>query len=335
MRIVVVMGFVWGIKDAYYGNKDKDRRPVAAFKQEVDKYPGLLDIMLGIEGLISSRGSHASGVIFNDEDPFEFAAYMRTPSGDVTTQYDLHEQEWCGSTKYDFLVTDICDKIVKTIELLQADKQIESDLSLRQVYDKYLHPNILPIEDKEVWKHIQNVDVLNLFQFDSDVGKQAAKKIKPSNILELADSNGLMRLMPMENGETPLDKYVRYKNDISLWYKEMREQYHLTEDEITAVERHFKRSYGVPPSQEQLMTVLMDEDICHFTLEEANTARKIVGKKQLAKVPALKEKVFNQAASRNLGRYIWECGIGPQMSYSFSIVMVLIHLTCSSQGYIF
>lgn len=313
-------GFVWSVSDTYYGNEKEGRKPVAAFKTEIDKYPGLLEIILGIEGLISRRGSHASGVIFNDEDPFEFLCYMRTPSGDITTQYDLHDAEYCGATKYDFLVTEVQDKIAETIRLLQEDDKIEKDLTLREVYDKYLHPNVLPIEDKEIWKLIQDVKVLSLFQFDSPVGKQAAKKIKPSSMSELSDSNGLMRLMPLESGETPLDKYVRFKNDISQWYAEMRNEYGLSDKEITAVERHFKQSYGVPPSQEQLMTMLMDEDICHFTLAEANAARKTVGKKVLSEVPKLHEKVLTQASSPNLGRYIWECGIGPQMSYAFSCI---------------
>lgn len=56
--------------------------------------------------------------------------------------------------------------------------------------------------------------------------------------------------MPEEGGESPLDKYVRFKNDISLWYKEMDEA-GLTKEEQKALEPHFLSSYGVPPSQEQ------------------------------------------------------------------------------------
>ena len=93
-------------------------------------------------------------------------------------------------TKYDFLVTEVQDKIVQTIKLLQESNKIDKDLTLREVYDKYLHPEVLPLEDKRIWKALQNNSVLNVFQFDSDVGSQAAKKIKPTNILEMADANG-------------------------------------------------------------------------------------------------------------------------------------------------
>ena len=313
-------GFLWALKEVVYGNPDKDRKPVQSFIAEVNQYPGLLDIMMGIEGLVNKRSSHASGVIMFDEDPYEFGCFMKTPSGDIITQYDLHMCEAAGMTKYDFLLTEVQDKIAQCIKFLQDDGQIESNLSLREVYDKYFHPDVLDIEDEKVWENIKNGSILNIFQFDSDIGAQAAKRIAPSSMVELADANGLMRLMTAEKGaETPMDKYIRFKGNIKLWYDEMKAA-HLTESEIKSLEPYFKSSYGVPPSQEQLMMMLMDENICNFSLAEANAARKIVGKKQMSKIPELKEKVLNQASSAMLGKYVWECGIGPQMGYSFSVI---------------
>ena len=318
-------GFLWSLDEVINGNKEKDRQPVDIFIREVNNYPGLLEIMQGIEGLISRRGSHASGVIMFDEDPYQFGCFMRTPSGDVITQYDLHMAEAAGMTKYDFLLTEVQDKITQCIKFLQENGEIEDNLSLREVYDKYFHPDILDIEDKEVWKNIQEGNILNIFQFDSDIGSQAAKKIKPGSMLELADANGLMRLMTSEKGaETPMEKYIRFKNDLSLWYDEMVLA-GLSEDEMKVLEPYFKKSYGVPPSQEQMMQMLMDENICGFSLKDANAARKIVGKKQMSKIPELKKQVFDQAKSAELGKYVWECGIGPQMGYSFSIIHALAY----------
>ena len=308
-----------------YGNKDKGRKPVIPFINEINEYPGLLEIMEGIEGLVNKRSSHASGVIMFDKDPYEFGCFMRTPKGEIITQYDLHMAEAAGMTKYDFLVTEIQDKFVQAIEFLQEDKVINPSLSLREVYDTYFHPNVIPIDNKRIWKSIQNTSIIDLFQFDSLVGSQAAKKIKPSSILELADANGLMRLMTSEKGEeTPMDKYVRYKNNINLWYDEMK-KYGLTYKEQKVLEPYFLKSYGVPPSQEQMMQMLMDENICGFSLKDANTARKIVGKKQMSKIPELHQQVLDQAASPALGKYVWECGIGPQMGYSFSIIHALAY----------
>ena len=317
-------GFLWEIKDVVYGNPSKGRRPVQSFIHEVNLYPGLLDIIVEIGGLVNKRSSHASGVIFYDNDPFEHMAFMKTPNGELITQFDLHDSEYLGNTKYDFLVTEVQDKLVQTIELMQEDGVIEKDLSLKEIYNKYFHPNVLPLDDEKIWDALDEVSVLNTFQFDSPVGAQAAKKIRPRNVLEMTDANGLMRLMGEEGEERPMDKYVRYKKDISLWYKEM-DNFGLTKEEQGYLEPYFKQSYGVPPSQEQLMRMLMDEHICHFTLSEANAARKIVGKKQMSKIPELRQKVLDQASSKKLGEYVWRFGAGPQMGYSFSVIHSLAY----------
>lgn len=318
-------GFLWSLSDVINGNPEKGRKPNQTFIREVNKYPGLLDIMQAIGGLINKRSSHASGVILFDEDPYEFGCFMKTPKGEIITQYDLHMCEAAGMTKYDFLVTEVQDKITECIHLLQEYGEIDSTLTLKEVYDNFLHPEVLPLENPKIWEALKENSVLNIFQFDSDVGSQAAKKIEPHSILEMSDANGLMRLMTAEKGaETPMDKYVRYKKNINLWYQEM-DRYGLTKAEQKILEPYFKSSYGVPPSQEQLMRMLMDKKICNFSLAEANAARKIVGKKQMAKIPSLKEKVLKQATSERLGQYVWENGVGPQMGYSFSIIHALAY----------
>lgn len=323
--VPIERGNVWPLSDVAFGDPDKGRKKVTPFVTEVEQYPGLLDIMLAIEGLVKSRGIHASGVILFDNDPYEFGCFMRAPSGEVVTQYDLHMDEAAGMTKYDFLVTDVQDKLCEGIRLLQENGEIEKDLTLREVYNKYFHPSVLPINEDKYWKALQENKVINIFQFDADDGRQAAKKIKPRSILEMSDANGLMRLMTGEKGgENPIDKYVRFKNNINLWYDEMK-KYGLTEKEQEILKPYFLKSHGVPPSQEQLMMILMDENICGFTLAEANEARKIVGKKQMSKIPQLKEKVLKQAKSPWLGQYVWDCGIGPQMGYSFSIIHALAY----------
>lgn len=59
------------------------------------------------------------------------------------------------------------------------------------------------------------------------------------------------------------------------------------------------------------MKMLMDKNICGFSLAESNAARKVVAKKQMAKIPALKESILKRAHSKKLGEYIWKNGIGP------------------------
>lgn len=142
-------GFLWPIEDVVNGNPEKGRKPVTVFVNTVNQYPGLLDIITRIQGLVNKRSSHASGVILFDQNIFDTAAVMRTPKGALITQWDLHDQEAAGSVKYDFLLTAVQDIIIQTIELLQKDGAIEKDLTLREVYNKYLHPSVLPQDDKK------------------------------------------------------------------------------------------------------------------------------------------------------------------------------------------
>lgn len=59
--------------------------------------------------------------------------------------------------------------------------------------------------------------------------------------------------MAQEKGaEQPLNKFARFKNDISLWYDEMT-QYGLTEEEQKLLEPIVKLSYGISESQEKFM----------------------------------------------------------------------------------
>ena len=187
-------GFLWSMSDVIYGNPEKGRQPLITFIKEVNNYPGLLDIILSIEGLVNKRSSHASGVILYDDDPYKTAAFMKTPGGDLITCYDLHMAEAAGDTKYDFLVTEISDKIIKCFELLQADEVIPL-MGLRDLYNKYIHPEIIDTTDKKIWDHLAAGDVMDVFQFNTGVGLAIAKKLKPKDPMEMTAANAMMRLM--------------------------------------------------------------------------------------------------------------------------------------------
>lgn len=89
-------GFLWSIDDVIYGNEEKNRKPIQAFINEVNKYPGLLEIIQSISGLVNKRGQHASGVMMYNNSPFETNALMRSPNGDLTTQFELHDSDLMG-----------------------------------------------------------------------------------------------------------------------------------------------------------------------------------------------------------------------------------------------
>jgi DNA polymerase-3 subunit alpha len=318
-------GFVWPVHDLVYGNEEKDRKPVKNFLAEVRKYPGLLEIIEKIEGLINHRGIHASGVNFYMNDPFDSACFMKATSGAIVTQFSLHDAEYCGDVKFDFLVTEIQDVIVQCLNMLQEYNEVEQDLTLRQLYDKYLHPDVLPIEDDKIWKTLSEAKVLKLFQFDSQVGSQTVKLLQPRSPREMANCNSVMRLMAAEKGgETPTERYKRMKDNMSQWYDEMR-RWAISSSDQKILETYYLGTYATPAQQEDMMMILMDPDICNFSLKEANDARKICAKKQMNRIEELHELVLSKATSRQLGEYVWETAIKPQMGYSFSLIHSLAY----------
>ena len=201
--------------------------------------------------------------------------------------------------------------------MLQKEGFFDKNLCLRQIYDQYLHPSVLNIKDERMWNALGEGTVMDVFQFSTGVGLATAKQIKPRDPIQLTSANALMRLMGEKGKERPLDRYCRLKSDIQLWYDEVKE-HGLNNDEIKILEPYYLPNFGTPCSQEDLMEVCMDKNIAHFTLAEANMARKIVAKKQVKKVPELREKFISQCPNRNFGEYVWETVMEPQMSYAFA-----------------
>ena len=309
-------GFLWSIKEVVYGDEEKGRKPVTAFIREVNQYPGLLDIIMSIEGLVNKRGIHASGAILYGDDPFQTASFMKAPNGELITCYDLHKAEAAGDTKYDFLVTEISDKIIQCFELLQQDGQIESDLSLREIYNKYIHPEVIDTTEQGIWDHLAAGDVMDIFQFSTGVGLAIAKKLKPQNPMEMTAANAMMRLMSEKGKESQQDRFVRIQNmGLGVFDREMDRAF-FSDEQKALMHKHCDQYFGCCALQEQMMELLMD--VAGFTLGEANNARKIVGKKQMSKIPELREKVYGSFDKHEVADYFWENAIAPQLGYAFS-----------------
>lgn len=317
-------GIIYSFNDCIHGDEETGKRPVQPMIAELNKYPGLMDIILNIEGIVKSRGIHASGTILYDPATLnETAAIMRSKEGDLTTCYDLHMCEAAGDTKYDFLLTEVCDKVIQCYKLLKNAHEIE-DISLKEFYDEYLHPEHIDTTDKRIWDHLAAGDVLDVFQFNSGVGLAMAKAIKATNPLEMTAANAMVRLMSEPGVESQQDRYIRIRDGgLKLFDAEMHRA-KLPEKMIAAMHKYCDTYYGCCAIQEQMMQILMDPNIAGFALKDANDARKIVAKKQMKRIPELRQKVYDSigriyANNGDIADYIWEVAVRPQLGYAFSL----------------
>lgn len=308
-------GQLWSLHDILEGNDEKGRKPSTIFINAVRQYPRLLDIIKGIEGLIVQRGVHASGVLLTDIDnPYKYGAIMRSPKGDLTTQYDLHVAEAAGSTKFDFLVTEISTKMRLCIELLQKDKVIDPSLTLHEAYNKYLHPDILDYDKPEIWEALNTGSVIDAFQFSASAGLYTVKTIRPQNINDMIICNVLMRLQALPGQEPPTERFLRLRADPKSWYTEMIEA-GLTQKEIEILEKRLKPYYGNCLTQEDLMLTVMDVG---YTLAESNAVRKTLAKKKMDEIPKQRELLYEKVPHKEFADYIWKIVMLPQLAYSFN-----------------
>ncbi len=315
-------GSNWSIKDCIEGNEEKGRKPIKEFIDEITSYDNLLEVALGIEGLVNKRSIHASGVFIYNDCFVNFNARMKAPNGQYISQWNMSDSEYVGNLKVDLLTIEALDKIRATLDELVDDKHIEWQGSLRDTYNKYIHPDVIDYKTPEMWNCIAENSICDLFQYDTEVGLQAAQKVKPTNMSELTTTNSLMRLMADNNEEQPVDIYIKYKNNISLWYEELK-RWKLTEEEIKTLETYLLPVYGVADTQEVVMQLSMDKNIANFDLTKANKLRKGIAKKKAKIIDDVRNMFFEEGqkagTSNNLLTYVWEVQIKRQLGYSFSI----------------
>lgn len=218
------------------------------------------------------------------------------------------------------LVLKTLDEIRTSMDLLLENKKIEDQGSLKANYYKYLHPDVLEYEDKNMWNLLHEQKVIDIFQFDGNIGAQALKKVKPYNLIEAIVANSLMRIS-VEEGEQPIDRYIRFKNDISLWYKEMAD-FGLSVDHMKTLEPHLLHLSGVADTQEAAMKLSMDPKIGNFDIAQAHKLRKAIAKSyakdQLNEIKKLFYLNTERGVDKVLLDYVWNV----QLATMFGLTMI-------------
>jgi len=314
-------GKEWSLHDAFFGNKEKVRKPSSKLIKEVSKYPKLKEIILGLFGLIVGRSSHASGVYISNDDYTKYNAMMKTKNGVEVTQFDADMSERASALKYDFLSLSALDRVRASFDLLVKDKKIRWQGDLGSTYWSNFNPNKLDYTSPKMYDMLFDGTVINAFQYDSETGWKALRKANARKFMDLVSINGALRLRS-EKGEQPLDKYIRYRDHPEQWEKEMIKS-GLNDGERKTLHRLLDDSRGICISQESLMKLSMDSNISGFNLLQANKLRKAIAKKD-PKKQAEQHDIFMKQGLKIGTRqqfldYIWENCVMIQNGYAFSI----------------
>lgn len=139
-------------------------------------YPDIFKLATGLEGLPSTRGIHAAGVLIS---PFELEKRIPLIKSDnmLATSLTLEDAEKL-LVKFDYLV-------LGTLEVM---KRVEDEVGIK--FD-YQDENIF--KDPEVWKVISSPYTIGIFQISSKTYRSRMPRLKPGTIEELAACLALIR----------------------------------------------------------------------------------------------------------------------------------------------
>ena len=305
------------------GDEENGWAPIKQFQIEMNEnYPELWNVARGIEGLICGSGIHAGGVIFVDEPFTESTGLMRAPDGTICTAFELHDAEEASLIKIDLLSVEAMDKIHNCIDLLCEYGYADRKATLRETYESIVGVYNLERDDPAMWQMVLDHKINSLFQMEKQSGINGIAIAKPTHIDELAVLNSVIRLMAPEKGaEQPLDMWARYRQDITVWYQEMRD-YGLTEEQIDWLAHHSAIHDGICESQEGLMSLVQEERLGANDLTFADKCRKAIAKKQGKLFEECETFYFKNAEEKGcdmrLVHYVWDVVFKPQRGYSFN-----------------
>ena len=320
--IVSDRGQIRTLHQTFYGDEENGFAPNKTFQHEMtENYPELWEVAQAIEGLICRVGVHAGGVIFVDEPFYETTALMRSPKGEIITQFDLHDAEDASLIKYDILSVEALDKIHNCLSLLEKDGRVEGN-SLKEIYENTIGIYNIERESEEMWRMCWNHEVMSLFQMEQQSGIQGIAALKPTSVDELAILNSVIRLMAQEKGaEIPLQKLARFKLDNRCWDAELA-QYGLGEKEKNILNPILNLSYGLCIAQEQFMQLVQLPELGGFSLTWADKLRKSIAKKNPAEYEKLTNEFFEVTKEKGcdeaLCKYVWNVLIAMSRGYGFN-----------------
>ena len=318
------------LKQTFYGDPENNISASSHFRTEMEEnYPELWQVAQRIEGLINGCGIHAGGVIFVDEPFTNSTALMRAPSGEIITQFDLHDAEDTGLIKYDILSVEALDKIHNCIDLICDYGYEEREATLKETYEKIVGIYNLERDDPKMWEMCWNHKVQSLFQMEKQSGIQGIAVMKPTSVDDLAILNSAIRLMATEKGgEMPVNKLARFKAHPVDWDYELK-KYGLGEEAKKVLAPVLNISYGLCIAQEQFMQLVQLPELGGFNLTWADKLRKSIAKKNPAEYEKLTKEYFEEIVKRGcdeqLCKYTWNVLIAMSKGYGFNLSHTLAY----------
>jgi len=259
-----------------------------------EKVRELLDLARKLEGSARHTGIHAAGIVIAPGPLDEYVPVYRDKDGNRATQFEMKTLEQLGLVKMDFLG-------LKTLTELDYMKKL-----IKERHGVDIDYNSLPFDDENVFKLLQSGRTTGVFQLESKGMQDLLVRLKPSNLDEIIAILALFRPGPLMSGM--VDEYIERKHG--------RKPIEYPFEEVKDI---LKETYGLIVYQEQIM--FMSNILSGFTMAEADTLRKAIGKKNPEVMAKMKDRFIGGAVERGFSKEkvekLWD-DIEKFASYSFN-----------------
>ncbi len=222
-----------------------------------------VEMCITLEGLPKNSSAHASGVIIDvaDEVPVKISK-SGVNAGIPVTAYDMYSLEDLKLTKIDVLGVNVLATVDRTCKALGID-----------IKD-------FPLDDQKTFDLFNSGFTLGVFQFETHSFAHLIKDLHPDNFDELVDLNTLGRPGCLESGMS--EEYISRK-----FGRTERKPIHPTIRDTG--------HQGLPLFQEQMMEIA--REFSGFTMSEADTLRKAIGKKKKDVMESIHSKFVDGAVT--------------------------------------
>ena len=271
------LGLSW---DEHMENQD-----IAEYRE---KYPRIFETADHLAGRIYAQGKHPGGLIISPGRVLTGEMPMRHASpGDklLVSEWDYRAAEDRNFLKIDFLTLRNLDSIQEAIRLIEARTGTRLD------------PRSWDVEhlDPQVYDAIDTGRTLGVFQLETPLCSEYARRMRPRTLADLADLTTFIRPGPRNSGAT--EHYLARRAG----REEVDYPHPLLEEML-------RGSYGVMLYQEDVMRAC--QLVAGYSDLEADGVRRLMGKKKVDKIEAAGEEFVRRSVERGhdeaVVRKMWE-----------------------------
>src|ERR1051326_1655624 len=240
-----------------------------------DQVRDLIDLARRLEGCARHVSVHAAGVVITPEPLQEVIPIAVSGKDEITTQYEMSDLEKVGVLKMDFLALNTLTIINDCLKSIK--RSLNTDLDWSKVL----------LNDERTMQLFSEGRTDAIFQFESSGMQDICRKLKPRSIEDLSALNALYRPGPIDGGM--VDEFIlRHHGKKSVRYI------------VPEMKEILDGTHGVIVYQEQAM--LLAQKLAGYTMAEADSLRKAMGKKNREEMAQQEQKFIQGSVDRGLKR---------------------------------